>query len=642
MNQVLAEDGNGSVEARRRPKLNRKLLVGAFMVAAVVLLGLLGPVFWDTTKARAISGPPSLPPMWVEGGSAAHPLGTETLGRDMLALIIVGAPASLRVGFIAAGLGMLIAIILGFSAGFMGGWVDDLIRSVADAAVTIPAFAGLVVLAAYLSNLSSMTMALLLAAFAWPWPTRTIRAQVLSLRERGYVRMARLSGRSTPHIMFGEMVPNLLPYLVASFLGTVSGSILAATSLEALGLGPTRIPSLGIIVYGALQAGAVFRGMWWWWGPPVAVLMFIFIGLFLVATGLDEIVNPRLRRASVDKGRRKSLPARAPARAQTENEDLRGDEIVLDVRALRVQYEIPGRPVRAVNGVDLRVSRGEALGVVGESGCGKSTIAMAILGLVAPPGRIVDGEVNLNGVDIIQLDEQTLRTVRWKQVSLIPQGAMNSLNPVMRIRDQFAEVILAHEPNHARRQVGARIDELLQLVDLPQRVDSLYPHELSGGMKQRVAIAMAIALGPDLIVADEPTSALDVVVQRLVAQTLLDVKERLGVSLIVVGHDIALLAQLVDRMAVMHSGVIVEMAQTDAILNEPLHPQTQLLVSSVPSITASSASRAIGESGVPIESADQGPRVHSPVRFHAPGAATGTPLLREVRPDHFVISDADV
>ena len=276
--------------------LNRKLLVGAAMVLFVVLLGLIGPFLWDTTLARAASSPLNLPPAWLEGGSWAHPLGTESLGRDMLALIIESAPAALRVGLIAAGLGMLVAIILGFSAGFLGGWVDDVIRSLADATVTIPALAVLIVLAAFLRNVSVESMALLLALFAWAGPTRLIRSQVLTLRERGYVRMARLSGLSTFDIMFKEMLPNMLPYVAASLVGNVSAAILAATSLEALGLGPTRIPTLGTTIFYAIKGSAVLRGMWWWWGLPILVLVIIFSGLFLIAIGLDEIANPRLKR----------------------------------------------------------------------------------------------------------------------------------------------------------------------------------------------------------------------------------------------------------------------------------------------------------------------------------------------------------
>jgi oligopeptide/dipeptide ABC transporter ATP-binding protein len=257
---------------------------------------------------------------------------------------------------------------------------------------------------------------------------------------------------------------------------------------------------------------------------------------------------------------------------------------VLEVKKLRVHYATPSGDVIAVNGVDLQVFQGETIGLVGESGCGKSTLAMSILRLVQPPGRIVSGQVHLLGTDLTSLSEAELREVRWSQIALIPQGAMNSLNPVMRVKDQIGEAIETHQGQRPASVLKERILRLLNMVGLPNRVYDLYPHELSGGMKQRVCIAMAIALTPSVIIADEPTSALDVVVQRVVAQTLLDVKRSLGVSMILIGHDMGLMAQLVDRIAVMYAGNIVELAPVKDIFAEPLHPYTQLLLASIPSV----------------------------------------------------------
>jgi peptide/nickel transport system ATP-binding protein len=263
-----------------------------------------------------------------------------------------------------------------------------------------------------------------------------------------------------------------------------------------------------------------------------------------------------------------------------------GRNVVLNVKDLRVHYETPRGDVIAVNGVNFRLYEGETLGLVGESGCGKTTTAMAILRLVQSPGRIVGGEVVVEGTDLLALNENELREVRWKQVALIPQGAMNSLNPVMRIKDQIGDAITTHQSGVAPQALKERILQLLTMVGLPGRVYGMYPHELSGGMKQRVCIAMAIALSPSLIIADEPTSALDVVVQRVVAQTLLQVKQKLGVSMILIGHDMGLQAQLVDRIAVMYAGNMVEIAPVKAAFAEPLHPYTQLLIASIPSIKA--------------------------------------------------------
>jgi peptide/nickel transport system ATP-binding protein len=260
-------------------------------------------------------------------------------------------------------------------------------------------------------------------------------------------------------------------------------------------------------------------------------------------------------------------------------------EIALDVKDLHIHYQTPEGDVIAANGVSFQVYRGELLGLVGESGCGKTTVAMGILRLVQPPGRIVGGSVTIGGkTEIIGLSDRELRRVRWTEIALVPQGAMNSLNPTMQVKDQIRDAVETHEGRRPREKIKERILELFSMVGLPSRIYDMYPHELSGGMKQRVCIAMAIALDPTIVIADEPTSALDVIVQRIVAQTLLDIKDRLGVSMIMIGHDMGLMAQMADRIAVMYAGNLVEVAPVGIALKKPLHPYTQLLIESIPSI----------------------------------------------------------
>ena len=287
----------------RKPTwLNGKLLAGAAIIATVVSLGLLGPFVWNVTQARVASCPLNLPPLGCDvpgpgfqPAQASHPLGTESSGRDILALIITGTPNSLLVGAIAAAIGVVVGMLLGVTAGFIGGRADAVIRVAADSVITIPSLAVLIVISSYVREVDIRSMGLLLALFAWPGPTRVIRAQVLSLRERGYVQMARLSAVPPFSIMVFELLPNLMPYLAANFTGSVSANILAATGLEALGLGPSRVPTLGMTIFYAIRGAAILRGMWWWWGLPILMLIVIFSGLFLITIGLDEVANPRLR-----------------------------------------------------------------------------------------------------------------------------------------------------------------------------------------------------------------------------------------------------------------------------------------------------------------------------------------------------------
>ncbi len=310
--------------------------------------------------------------------------------------------------------------------------------------------------------------------------------------------------------------------------------------------------------------------------------------------------------------------------------------VVLDVNNLKVYYATPTGDVRAVDNVSFKVYEGEIVGLVGESGCGKTTTAMAILRLVQPPGRIVGGEILLDGTNLASVQGSALRAVRWDKLALIPQGAMNSLNPVMRINSQIADAIESHEGKLPRGELKERILNLLTMVGLPSRVYSMYPHELSGGMKQRVCIAMAIVLHPKLVIADEPTSALDVVVQRVVGETLLDVKKRLGVSMIIIGHDMGLMAQLVDRLAVMYAGRMVEISPVGTVFDEPLHPYTQLLIESIPSIKERKPLRLT--EGITHDLRNPPPGCIFQLRcphVHDKCLAIDPPLL-EVRPNHHV------
>lgn len=259
-------------------------------------------------------------------------------------------------------------------------------------------------------------------------------------------------------------------------------------------------------------------------------------------------------------------------------------EPILEVRNLRTYYHTPRGPVKAADDVSFDLQPGERFGLIGESGSGKSTVALSLMRLIKPPGRIESGEVWLDGVDLLSVPDQRMQKLRLAEIALVSQGAMNSLNPVMRIRQQVIDGPLSHGSKMSQKRWDDRVAELLEWVGLQPEVADLFPHQLSGGMKQRVIIAIAISLRPKVIIADEPTSALDVVVQRQVMETLRRVQQDLGASVILIGHDMGLMAQFADRVGVMYAGRLVEEGSVRDLFAKPQHPYSQVLMASLPSL----------------------------------------------------------
>jgi peptide/nickel transport system ATP-binding protein len=257
---------------------------------------------------------------------------------------------------------------------------------------------------------------------------------------------------------------------------------------------------------------------------------------------------------------------------------------VLHVNDLQVTYYTDAGRAKALDGVTLSLNAGEKLGLVGESGSGKSTMALAMMRMIKPPGRIEGGNVIVDGTDLTRLSDQQMLKARLSKIAYIPQGAMNSLNPVMQIGAQMADAIKAHQPDTSKAELETRSLKALESVDLKRSVSKMYAHELSGGMKQRVCIAIGILLNPKVIIADEPTSALDVVTQRQVMETIDHVQQQLGAAVILIGHDMGLMAQFVDKVAVMYAGRIMELSSVREMFTDPKHPYAQALINSLPNL----------------------------------------------------------
>jgi peptide/nickel transport system permease protein len=280
-----------STSVWRYLRRNPTLMVGLLLLLGLLVFVVIGSFTVDVERARPLSARALQPP----GGTL--PFGSDKQGRDLFAVMVAGTPLTLRIGLIAGFIGTFVGSTLAFLSAYYGGAVDNIIRGIVDIGLTVPGLMVLILLAMNLKGgLNVDQMALIIASLAWLFPARTIRSQVLTIKERGYVQIARLSGMRGPEIILKELLPNLLPYMVASLVGSVASAILASVGLAVLGLGPTESPDLGMTLYWVLYNAAIINGWWWWWVPPIIAIAVLFIGLFLVAVGLDEIANPRLRR----------------------------------------------------------------------------------------------------------------------------------------------------------------------------------------------------------------------------------------------------------------------------------------------------------------------------------------------------------
>jgi peptide/nickel transport system ATP-binding protein len=260
---------------------------------------------------------------------------------------------------------------------------------------------------------------------------------------------------------------------------------------------------------------------------------------------------------------------------------------LLDVEDLRMYYRTSEGWVRAVDGLNFKIDRGRALGIVGESGCGKTSIAITLMRILPRNAKIFGGKMTFDGKDLVHMDEDRLRKdVRWKGMSLIFQGAMNALNPVTKIEDQIVEAIRIHEPKVTKTEAKERIGKLFELVGIDPSRASNYPHEFSGGMKQRACIAMALACNPKMLISDEPSTALDVIIAAQILRLLRELKEKLNLAMIVISHDLSIVTETCDDAAIVYAGSVVEYGEINAIFKEPLHPYTQGLLSAFPSIKA--------------------------------------------------------
>ncbi|HSS62285.1 MAG TPA: dipeptide/oligopeptide/nickel ABC transporter permease/ATP-binding protein [Candidatus Limnocylindrales bacterium] len=541
--------------------------------------------------------------------SAAHWLGTTVFAQDAWSQLLASTQATMFVGLLAAAIATALSILFGVTAGYIGGGTDEGLSLVANVFLAIPGLPLLIVLADYVPSAGSSVflVAAIIAVTTWAYSARTLRAQTLSLRNRDFVEASRVSGESRTRIILAEILPNLIPIVAASFLFTTLAATYAYVAISFLGLGgsPTGSPAglwnWGEMLREGFANNAVRSGWWWWWAPPGIAVALLGTGLALLNFGIDEFINPRLRTAGLTARAAKKAGIRigsgigvTPVARITHAAPSRpAADAVLEIRGLSVDYGYGDQAVHAVMGCDLVLRRGRVLGLAGESGSGKTTLALAAIRLLRQPAVITSGQVLFHSkpftgdgpkgtIDLLAAGLPQLREVRWSEIAVVLQSALNALNPVITIGAQFDDLLRAHRPQMSADERYARAGELLDMVGMNADRLRSYPHELSGGMRQRAMIAMALALEPQVMILDEPTTALDVVTQREILEELMGLRDRLGFAALFITHDLSLLVELADDIAVMYAGRLMERAPARSLFRAPRLPYTHGLLHCFP------------------------------------------------------------
>ena len=601
-----------------------KVIAGLFIVAVFGLIALIGrwvvPYSPNATDSQnwvqhvlvpGTGGDSGFPASYYPlpyGPSAAHWLGTTVFAQDVWSQLLASTQATMFVGLLAAAIATALSIIFGVSAGYIGGATDEGLSLIANVFLAIPGLPLLIVLADYVPSAGSsiFLVAAIIAVTTWAYSARTLRAQTLSLRNRDFVEAARVSGEGRTRIILAEILPNLVPIVAASFLFTTLAAIYAYVAISFLGLGgsPTGSPAglwnWGEMLREGFANNAVRGGWWWWWAPPGICVALLGTGLALLNFGIDEFINPRLRtagltaraakKAGIKLGTAVGVTPVASISPIAVKPATRAADAVLEIHGLSVDYGYGAEAVHAVMNCDLVLRRGRVLGLAGESGSGKTTLALAAMRLLRQPAVITSGQVLFHSrpftgegpkgtIDLLAAGLHQLREVRWSEIAVVLQSSLNALNPVITVGAQFDDLLRVHRPKLSALDRWAKSGELLEMVGMNADRLRSYPHELSGGMRQRAMIAMALALEPQVMILDEPTTALDVVTQREILEELMGLRDRLGFG---EQHDLSLLVELADEIAVMYAGRLMERAPAASLFHAPRLPYTHGLLNCFP------------------------------------------------------------
>ena len=597
------------------------LLLGLGLVVAFLLIAIFAPWLapYDFNAASANGEKFGRQ----QGPSADHWFGTTVGGTDVLSRVVYGARTAVMVILLAVVLSGIVGVPLGLVSGYLGGWIDRVLVLVMDALYSFPSLLLAIVVSIVLSGGTSgafsgiMAAAISITVVFIPQYFRLIRNATIAVKVEPYVDAARVVGARTPRILTKHIFSNVTSSLPVIATLNASEAILTLAGLGFLGFGiePSAAAEWGYDLNKALPDAS--SGIWWTGVFPGTAIVLIVLGSTLIGESLNDILNPLLRtRGGVTTADEKEIETEFAELVEAEGEGSEAPVVAaaepgaerrvatLSLRDLTVDFSTDAGTVHAVRGISFDVAPGEVVAVVGESGSGKSVSSRAMLGLL-PPTAAVTGSALLRDDELLGKSAHDLRPIRGDQVSMVFQEPSTALNPVYTVGWQIIEGLRAHSDIN-KSAARARAIELLDLVGLPDpehRVD-YYPHQLSGGQKQRVVIAMAISCDPDVIIADEPTTALDVTVQAAILELLLELRDRLGTAIVLITHNMGVVADMADRVVVMYRGMIVEEAPAGQLFADPRHPYTKLLLDAVPHLGQENGPQLVGDDAEVVLSVD--------------------------------------
>jgi len=535
------------------------LLLGCLLVAVLVIAA--APLLVDADPVAVNYLEAGLPP------SAAHPFGTDNFGRDILVRVVHGGRASLATAGVVVAITVLTGAVVGAVSGYLGGWVDLIVTRIIDVFLAFPRLVLAIAVAALLdAGLAGLVIAVSLVS--WPGYARIVRGYAMQLRDEGYVVAARCAGTSRWRILRSHVLGSVIGPVLVLAMVDVGEVILSIAGLSFLGLGVRPpAPEWGGMLN---EARSFMAEAPWMFLAPGGAICLVVLSVNYLGDAVRDALDPR----------RPRLPDRWGGTARGGAEEPDG-EVLARVRDLDVTVTAGAQPI--LSGVCLEVGAGECVGLIGESGSGKSTLALALLGLLRPPLAVTGGTVELFGHDTGGWRGEDWRRFRGRHLGLVGQDPLNALNPVLTVGTQLVETVRAQQ-RMPKAEARERALKALDLVRLPRRLENAYPHQLSGGMRQRVAIAIALVNRPRLLICDEPTTALDVSTQARILEELATLRVSLGIGMLFISHDLRLVSQITDRVAVLHRGRIVETGDVETIIGSPRHPYTRRLVAAVPNV----------------------------------------------------------